>query len=136
MNETIPEGKFKAGYIPSPWEELGVDEYAEIEFVCWNEDFPYGPTIKQHEALYADLVKDNGLIPYRMDYRYVSPQQMSLSVIIFCKEEQWELVKKVEEMAEKHDVPIDLVNTVDYRRDVIPISNGDYPEMIEPKPPN
>jgi len=88
------------------------NEYKEIEFVCVNSSINSNSTTEIQLNLYNDLKEINGLLPYIQDWSDEGNTQKSLAVILLDKS----LEPKVIELAKKHHIEIDLINSVDDKK--------------------
>jgi GNAT superfamily N-acetyltransferase len=89
---------------------LASDSYTEIEFVCVNPDFKDATAATAQTALYKDLQKLEGVLPYRQDW---GDGQLSLAVIILDRTKEKELETKILALAKKHGVELDMYNDAD-----------------------
>jgi hypothetical protein len=88
------------------------NEYKEIEFVCVNSGINSNTTTENQLNLYNDLKQIDGLLPYIQDWSEGDNIQKSLAVILLDKG----LEPKVIELAKKHHIEIDLINSVDDKK--------------------
>ena len=85
--------------------------YKEIEFVCYNSDFPDSTSEKSQLNLYNDLRKlIPSIHPYIQDFSESGTKQKSLAVIITDKQNEEIWISKIKSLAKKHGVKIDLIN--------------------------
>lgn len=99
------------------FEYLNNEKYKEIEFVCYNSESDSSTDKKSQKNLYEDLKKleiksDFKIKPYIQDFSHFGNPQISLSVVILDKknEKYWE--NKINKLADKHKVKIDLYNSL------------------------
>ena len=79
----------------------------EIEFVCYNEDYPDSTPKRKLKSLYRELKKLDGVLPYSEDCGD-SPRQVSLAAVLLKHGTE----KAVRRAAKKHGVAIDIVHDV------------------------
>lgn len=91
--------------------------WIEFEFVCFNEDYAgwESEELLRRFDLYFELRKVEGLVPYICDYAYVNPAQVAVMVIVNDLWDEEALVDRVEELAGKYNVDIDLLHTLGHR---------------------
>lgn len=107
------------------------NKYNEVEFVCYNEKYKSSTTKQNQLKLYNDLKKVDGLLPYMQDWcEYDKGEQISLAVILLDKTRQKELFLIIKKLAEKNNVEIDLIDSVDDKK-INDILKGDLENIIK-----
>lgn len=86
------------------------NKYEEIEFVCYNTETKSDTSAENRLALYNDLKKVDGLLPYMQDWSDSEHIQKSLAVIILDKD--LSLKPLIIELMKKHNMEIDIEDYV------------------------
>lgn len=87
----------------------------ELEFVCHNSRFPDSSTLDSLKALYQDLRKVPGILPYMQDFSDESGAQVSLAVLFTDWYIESEAEEEIRELAKKHGVAIDIIDGEEVR---------------------
>jgi len=87
--------------------------YKEVEFVCYNSD-SYSPEYEvRQNNLFKELKKIDDLFAYRQDFSEFEHKEISLAVIILDKENEENLIGKINNLSKKYNIEIDLINDLD-----------------------
>ena len=107
--------------------------YTEIEFVCHNSDYPNSTSLPSQNALYLDLKKYEGLLPYRLDFSDEGHKEIMMAVIILDYRNKNKKINIIKKLAKKHDVKIDLEEFIN-EKNVDNILRGTAQYMIKENP--
>ena len=88
---------------------------SELEFVCHNSRFPDSSPLDSLKALYKDLQKVPGILPYMQDFSDESGAQVSLAVLFTDWYIEPEVEMEVRELAKKHGIAVDIIDGEEVR---------------------
>ena len=91
---------------------LAENKYTEIEFLCYNSEYPTGTKFDDQKKLFNDLKKlGNDVIPFYQNHSDEDHKEYSLTAIILDKSKKSEVLA----LAKKYNIDVDLEQKVNDR---------------------
>lgn len=93
--------------------KLKQGEYSEVEFQCYNTDYPEGTIKILQLGAYNKLKEIDGILPYMQDFSDDNHEERSLAAIILDKDNMKILNDKIIRIGNSYNINFDLDNIVE-----------------------